>query len=816
MPRQEGNSNFLFNLFFTKIATHFLGRKRTNNNVKSRGLAAIIILSLIGFGALAQKQTTKSIKKPVKATASKGVGQVKPEDDKAIMTIGPAKVPFKEFSYVYSKNNSNAADANTEKSVREYVDLYVNFKLKVMDAEKEGLDTTNAFKKELEGYKKQLAKPYLTDKSVTEKLVKEAYERMKEEVSASHILIKCEAKADPKDTLAAFNKIMEIRKKILAGESFEKMAKDKSDDPSAKYNDGNLGFFTAMQMVYPFEDVAYKTAKGAISMPVRTQFGYHLIKVLDRRPSQGQITVAHIMVRANPGMPAEDSIAARKKIYDIADRLKKGQDFGALALEFSDHTDSKAKGGLLPPFGTGTMVPSFENAAFALKDTGSYSQPFQTPFGWHIVKLKNRKTMETFDEMKSSLESKVSKDSRSELNKSVLVARLKKENGLTENKALIAYAISKADTNLANAKWKYDMADKRLDEVILSIKERKSTLADFWKFAEKRQQPSKAHAMDYQMKLLYKDFVDQEVLAYEESHLSDKYEDYKMLVKEYRDGILLFTLMDQKVWTKALEDTTGLRKFHDENKAKYNWNQRVKATIYSAANSKALDNVKTKLAGGKFVASDIKLDPLRFTTKNKEIGIKNPASLKTYAETLKRDKVAAYSVQIAGFASKDEKAGVALKRANHVADSLVSLGVERSRITVLDSGKNHLLATPEDSRRVTFKVFSSAPKVMERLANASEPLSLQVTDGLFQKEDNKVIDMLKDWKPGNYTIENNGRINYIVVESIESPRQKTFEEARGSVISDYQNYLEKQWIDGMKAKNAIQIDETLVKKLITK
>lgn len=784
--------------------------------MKYKGLVAICFLSLATFSVHAQKATSKTLKKADVKPTKPATTLANSDDDKPIMTIGASKVPFREFKYVYNKNNANSSDANTEKSVREYVDLYVNFKLKVMDAEKEGLDTTNSFKKELEGYKKQLAKPYLTDKTVTEKLVKEAYDRMKEEVNASHILIKVDAKADPKDTLLAYNKAMEIRKKILAGESFEKLAKEKSDDPSAKYNDGNLGFFTSMQMVYPFEDVAYRTAKGALSMPVRTQFGYHLIKVLDRRPSQGQITVAHIMIRANPGMPVEDSIAARKKIFDIYDKLKSGQDFSMLALEFSDHSDSKAKGGLLPPFGTGTMVPAFESASFALKDTGSYSTPFQTPFGWHIVKLKSRKLLEPFDEMKSSLESKVSKDSRSELNRSILLSRLKKENGLNENKILVAYAISKADSSLSKGSWKYDMTDSKLDETIISIKERKATLRDFWKFAEKKQQNNSAGSPAYQMKLLLKDFTDQEVLAYEESHLIDKYEDYKMLVKEYRDGILLFTLMDQKVWTKALEDTTGLKKYHSDSKSKYNWNQRVKATIYSCNNQKTLEKLKAKLALGKFQVTDLRFDPIQFLAKNKEIGIKNSLTLRTHAENLKRDKSANYTIEITGFAAKDEKAGVALKRANHIADSLVILGIERSRILVKDSGKTHFLASPDESRRVSFKVFSTSPKILERLTNAEEPLSIQVTEGLYQKDDNKVIDLLKDWKPGTYTIENNGRTNYVIVDAIESPRQKTFEEARGAVISDYQNFLEKQWIDSMKTKTKIEIDDSLVKKLITK
>ena len=775
-----------------------------------RSLPFIFLMPLLASIPSQAQKKAATAKKPV----SKPVVGAISEDEKSIISIGKTTVPFREFRYVYNKNNSNASDANTEKSVKEYVDLYVNFKLKVMDAEKEGLDTTNSFKRELEGYRKQLAKPYLTDKSVTQKLVNEAYERMKEEVSAAHILVKCDPKADPKDTLSAYNKIMDLRRRILGGEAFDKVAKENSEDPSAKYNDGNLGYFTAMQMVYPFEDASYKTAKGSISNPIRTQFGYHILKVIDRRPSQGQVTAAHIMVNANPGMPAEDSIAARKKIYDIYDKLKKGGNFSSLVLEFSDHSGSKTKGGILPPFGTGTMTPSFENATFALKDTGKYSEPFQTPYGWHIVKLVNRKTLEPFEDLKSSLESKVSKDSRSELNRIYLIAKLRKENGSSENKMLMAYAFSKADTNLANGKWKFDMADKKLDEKILSIKEKKFTLRDFWKYAEKKQQVTQSKALDYQMKLLFNDFSDECVLDYEESHLADKYEDYRMLVKEYRDGILLFTLMDQKVWTKALEDTAGLKKFHSSNTAKYAWNERVKATIYSCANPKVLDNVRAKLSQGKFEVTDLKFDAIRFVAKNAIQGMSNVISLKAHSDNLKRDK--SLSVEISGFAAKDEKASVALKRANHVADSLVALGVERSRISVRDSGKTHFLATEGESRRVTFKVFSNSPKIMERLASAAEPLSLNVTEGLFQKEENKTLDMLKTWKPGTYTVENNGRLNYIVVDAIESPRTKTFEEARGAVISDYQNFLEKEWIDSMKAKNTIAIDEALVKKLITK
>jgi peptidyl-prolyl cis-trans isomerase SurA len=249
------------------------------------------------------------------------------KQDPIIATIGSQPIYTSEFQYVYEKNNGGNEGAYTRQSVTEYLDLYTKFKLKVMEGESRGLDTTVAFKRELEGYKEQLAQPYLTEKSVTDKLVQEAYERLKQEVNASHILIGLPADPDPQDTLAAYNQVLELRKRVTSGESFEKLAKEFSQDPSAAENGGNLGYFTAMQMVYPFEDAAYKTEVGQISMPVRTRFGYHLIKVNDKRQAKGEVKVAHIMVRATPGMPKADSLAAKQRIDAIYKRVQRNENW---------------------------------------------------------------------------------------------------------------------------------------------------------------------------------------------------------------------------------------------------------------------------------------------------------------------------------------------------------------------------------------------------------------------------------------------------------------------------------------------------------
>jgi len=220
------------------------------------------------------------------------------EKDPILLTIGDKGVNLSEFNAIYKKNNAN--ENATEQSVKEYLDLYIKFKLKVKEAEDLGYDTLPKFIKELGGYRGQLALPYLTDKEVTKSLIKEAYERMKQDVRASHILIKVDENASSADTLIAYNKAIKVRKRLLAGEDFSVLAKEVSTDPSAQKNGGDLGYFSVLHMVYPFECAAYETKVGDVSMPIRTKFGYHLIKVVDKRAARGTIKVAHIMIKKNP------------------------------------------------------------------------------------------------------------------------------------------------------------------------------------------------------------------------------------------------------------------------------------------------------------------------------------------------------------------------------------------------------------------------------------------------------------------------------------------------------------------------------------
>lgn len=519
--------------------------------------------------------------------------------DAILMTIGSNKITVAEFLNVYHKNNTAEAIKDS-KSLNDYIELFVNFKLKVKAAEELGLDTLKAFKDELAGYRKQLSQPYLTDKEVNQKLLKQTFDRLQIDIRASHILVKCNENALPKDTLEAYNRIMKIRARILKGEDFNKVAAEKgiSDDLSAKDNGGDLGYFTALQMVYPFESAAYSTQVGSVSMPVRTRYGYHILKVTDSRKARGELLAAHIMVKTRSNMTKEDSLTNITKINEIYNKLKAGEKFEDMVAQFSDDKASSKKGGELPWFGTNKMPAEFEEAAFALKNKGDFSFPVRTQYGWHIIKLIDKKELATFDEMKNELKLKVSKDSRSQVGRSSLIAKIKTENAFKENLKARDEIYKVVDSTLFDGRW--DIAKAAgLNKIIFNFNEKTYTQKDFASYINTHQ--SKRTKADIKMIVdnLYKQFVDESAIVYEESRLDKKYPEFKALMQEYRDGILLFELTDRKVWSKATKDTVGAKEYYETHKNSYLWDERAEASIYKCSDEKIANQVRELLKKNK-------------------------------------------------------------------------------------------------------------------------------------------------------------------------------------------------------------------------
>lgn len=533
------------------------------------------------------------------ATAFVGSLTAQTNKEAVLMSIGDTKVTVAEFENVYKKNNTKDANAIDKKSLEEYLDLFVNFKLKVKEAEEMKLDTSAAFKTELAGYRKQLSQPYLTDKDVNDKLLKEAYDRMSTEVRASHILIKCAENALPKDTIAAYNKIIDLRNQINNKKAdFATLAKQYSEDPSAKDNGGDLGYFTSLQMVYPFENAAFNGKVGDVSMPVRTRFGYHILNIVDRRAAQGEVLVAHIMVKTPKDMSKEDSINGQKKIDEIYQKVKAGEKFDDLAKQYSDDKGSAVKGGELPWFGSNRMPPEFEAAAFALKNNGDVSSIMRTKYGWHIIKRINRRGIQTFDELKAELKSKVSKDSRSQAGRTSMIAKIKKEYKFKDNAKAKSEFYAVVDSNFFNGAWKASKAAK-LTKPMFNLNEKQYTQADFALFLESHQTKRAKADVKFVVDALYNQFVEESCIAYEESRLDQKYPEFKALMQEYRDGILLFDLTDRKVWSKAVKDSVGLKDFYEQTKQNYLWEQRADATIYTCLDEKVAKQVRDLLKKNK-------------------------------------------------------------------------------------------------------------------------------------------------------------------------------------------------------------------------
>jgi peptidyl-prolyl cis-trans isomerase SurA len=513
-------------------------------------------------------------------------------NDDILLTIDNRNITKGEFERIYKKNNTK--ENNDNKSIENYLDLFINFKLKVIEAENMKLDTSASFLKELAGYKKQLSNPYFVDKDVDETLLKEAFERKKWDLKASHILVLLDEKATPEDTLAAYNKIMKIRKRLENGEQFDKIAKDVSDDPSAKNNGGDLGYFTVFQMVYAFESAAYGLTPGELSMPVRTRFGYHIIKVTDKRKAMGEIKVAHIMKSFSRNAKQKEMDSLKIVIDTVYAKLKRGEDFTKLVQEYSDDKNSSKKGGELNWFSTGKMIPEFENAAFSLKNNGDYTEPVKTQYGWHIIKRLEYKDVGNIEDVKSDIKNSISKDERAKRSRQAVLARIKKENNFKENIESLNEFNKVVDTSAFRGAWDIKKAEN-MNKFLFSIGDSSLTQKYFAEFVYSNKKKIKPVPIQDYVNDLYKKYVEETVMKYEENRLGNKYPEYRYLTSEYHDGILLFDLTDQMVWSKAVKDTTGLKEYYENNKSNYMWPERAEASIYYCKSEKIKNSVNELL-----------------------------------------------------------------------------------------------------------------------------------------------------------------------------------------------------------------------------
>jgi len=512
-------------------------------------------------------------------------GQIKRDD--VLFTVSNEPVLASEFIRVYSKNLDLVQD-ESQKDVDEYLKLFVNYKLKLTEARALGFDKKPAYLKEFDGYKKQLSKNYLTDNKVTDALVNEAYERISYDVNARHILVRIEE--FDKDTTDIYNKILDLRKRFLK-EGFDKVKASVHNGNTVFVED--LGYFSGFKMVYNFENIAYNTQIGEISQPFRTQFGYHIVEVLDKRKSRGEVTVGHIMVSNEQ---KDSAIVPETRIKEIYNLILQGQEFESLAKQFSEDKSSAKNGGKLNAFKSGQLASvKFENEAFNLQNAGDISTPFQSDYGWHIVKLYSKTPLEPFEDIKRDLERRVKRDSRSKLINISMSKTLREKYKVSSTNNALLYFQELIDDSFFSKSWNIPESLNKEQELV-TIGNRTYTYLDFANYLKDAQRgvTGKLPPKDL-IKMQYEAFLDKEVLVYHEENLEFENEEFANILNEYREGLLLFDLMETKIWNAVKNDTVALQKHYEANKDKYIWPERLDAIIITSANEEHVKNAKKAL-----------------------------------------------------------------------------------------------------------------------------------------------------------------------------------------------------------------------------
>ena len=627
-------------------------------------------------------------------------------DDTVLMTVGDQEVTVGEFRYIYEKNNGEGADYS-RMSVNEYLDLYTKFKLKVAEAKSMGLDTVSVLNKELEGYRKQLADSYIMDKEVVKTLVKELYDRKSQDIRLSHILMSVSKRASSTEIESKRKSAQEILDKLKKGEDFVGLARKYSEDKNSGKNGGDFGWLTAKLPTgfYDFESALYDLKVGELSDLIRTPLGWHIIKKTDTRPARGQIRVAHILKRTNQANPT----LAKKEIDRIFAELANGGDFEELAKENSDDDKTAKKGGELAPFGIKVYEGSFEEAAFELTKDGDFTQPIKTKIGYHIIKRLEKIDLEPYPQFEAKNTASIKKDSRYETQKEKVIENIKVSAQYKLNKNVLDAFASKQTEELYTYKWK---PTEMKDEVLFTFGGKKDyMLSEFMTYLKsntrKRLRFDKKDPITQSVESLLNDYVKESTLKYEQSNLEARHPEYKSLMREYEEGILLFEASKEEVWDKASKDTLGLYTFYEQNKSNYMW--------------------------------------------------------------LPRADVATYTVKADGKKSQD--------------------------VYKCAKKKNDEKLLEKFNKKET--ILTSEVEKIERASKGQEGM---------------------EWKEGarseyNYDAKT-GIGSFKKILKIYEPTIKTLQEARGYVIADYQDKLEKEWVKKLKNKYQVNLNKEVIDQMI--
>lgn len=639
------------------------------------------------------------------------------QNDKTLLVIENQNVPVSEFLDIYTKNNKNVDYSKA--SIDEYLDLFINYKLKLMEIQRLRLDTQKNFINEFQKYRDQLAQSYLIDKNTVDKLLNEAYTRMQNDVRVSHILVKLSPYANPKDTLKAYNKALEIRKKLLNGADFTKLAIEMSDDNSARDqntadgrlipgNGGDLGYFNVFNMLYEFESAAYNLNIGEISLPVRTPVGYHIIQLTEKHPAIYRFKIAHILLMYPPNATAQDKESIKAKADSIYKEILHGADFAELANLHSDDKGSANKGGELPWLTPFRLVPSFVKPIYS-HNPGDYIPPVETFYGWHIIKLIDKQSPPEFASVKQELLTKLYKDPRYLLAQKKIADSLKQVCKIQYDKKLLVNLAKSINKDSLLKRSFNESQIPNLDNILVKIDDHSIYIKDFANYIEKNQSLfTNTDDIQVFVNKMFDNFLNDKILEIEKENLENKNPKFAAQINDYKEGILIFNLMDQNIWSKAMKDTAGLKAYYETIKNKYLTDEKAKIGIFKTNDAKITQKVQKTLQ------------------KNIKKSQYNPNLI--LSKINKKNNVVSYDSMVIE------------------TEKLADIGLEKNVNAIFSKGNNN-----------SYEIY---------------------------------------W-----------------LQDIIAPQPKSLDEVRGLVISEYQTYLEKQWINELRNRYHWQVNEEVLKSL---
>jgi peptidyl-prolyl cis-trans isomerase SurA len=623
-----------------------------------------------------------------------------------LFTVDGTPISKEEFQKAFSKNNTGVVP--TEKAYRDYLELYIRYKLKVKAAYAAQLDTLPAQRTELQNFRSQVADAYMKDQESMDRLVREVSVRGQKDIRLAHVYIALPKNAAPADTLRAYEKAMMAYNELRKGKKFGEVAAAISDDPTAKTNKGDIGYITIFTLPYELESLAYSLAPGQYSRPYRSKGGYHLFRNEGERKALGRIKVAQILLSFPPGASTQVREQVRLRADSLYSVLLDGGDFAALARTFSTDNLTYQNGGEMPEFGIGHYDSAFEATAFGLERDGAISRPLATEFGYHLIKRISRKPFppKMDDAAMAALRQQVLNDPRVEISRQALYNRIFRETGFQRATIPEAELWSYTDSAFRNPGYTSNGSSLTNSMMVFSFSQRAYTVKEWLDFVRVTK-PTRAGS-SLSDKDLFQRYIERTAMDYYRNHLEQYNKDFAFQLNEFKEGNLLFEIMQRKVWDKASADSAGLSKYYDAHRGKYWWNASADALLFTCNSTGTAEALKARLIAGAVGA------------------------WRTYADSI----------------------GSAIQA---------------------DSGRYELTQIPGTA-------FSA-------------PTAQSFTEFTGNKADNTV--------------------SFAYVLTVYNNREpRSYHDARGFVINDYQGYLEEQWVEGLRKEYPVKVDEKVFKTLL--